>query len=193
MAPIHMMYTSDLCRNILNRKVRCVMNEPKKIYNTAVEATLEVIGGKWKTVILFHLTFGKKRNNEFKSLIPAITQKMLTQQLRELEEEGVILRTAYNQVPPKVEYELTDYGWSLKEILHLMCRWGDSHIERKYEGRAAVLANPQLDAVNNSIRSRPNITGRPFFNRLLRDDFTPAEIVEDIHEHRFGIDEFVKA
>lgn len=149
MAPIHMMYTSDLCRNILKGKVRCVMKDPNKIYNTAVEATLEVIGGKWKPVILFHLTFGKKRNNELKSLIPAITQKMLTQQLRELEEEGVILRISYNQVPPKVEYELTDYGWSLKEILHLMCRWGDSHIERKYGGRATVLANPQLEDVHN--------------------------------------------
>ncbi|MNK42573.1 putative HTH-type transcriptional regulator YtcD [compost metagenome] len=121
-----------------------------KIYNTAVEATLEVIGGKWKPVILFYLTFGKKRNNEFKSLIPAITQKMLTQHLRELEEEGVILRTSYNQVPPRVEYELTDYGWSLKELLHMMCRWGDSHIERKYEGKATVLANPMLPVVNNS-------------------------------------------
>ena len=117
------------------------MNEPNKIYNTAVEATLEVIGGKWKPVILFHLTFGKKRNHEFRSLIPAITQKMLTQHLRELEEEGVILRISYNQVPPKVEYELTDYGWSLKDILHLMCKWGDTHIERKYEGKAVILSN----------------------------------------------------
>ena len=117
------------------------MSEPDKVYNTAVEATLEVIGWKWKPVILFHLTFGKKRNHEFRSLIPAITQKMLTQHLRELEEEGVILRISYNQVPPKVEYELTDYGWSLKDILHLMCKWGDSHIERKYEGKAVVLSN----------------------------------------------------
>ncbi|AZS15418.1 winged helix-turn-helix transcriptional regulator [Paenibacillus lutimineralis] len=126
------------------------MQKTEKIYNTAVEATLEVIGGKWKPVILFHLTFGKKRNNEFRCLIPAITQKVLTQHLRELEEEGVILRTSYNQVPPRVEYELTDYGWSLKELLHLMCRWGDSHIERKYEGKATVLVNPMHTDVNNS-------------------------------------------
>ncbi|WP_445506476.1 winged helix-turn-helix transcriptional regulator [Niallia sp. 03190] len=125
------------------------MKNSYKIYNTGVEATLEVIGGKWKPVILFHLTFGKKRNSELKSLIPAITQKMLTQHLRELEEEGVILRISYNQVPPKVEYELTEYGWSLKEILHLMCRWGDTHIERKYEGRATILANSHLEDVEN--------------------------------------------
>lgn len=75
MSPIHRMFTSDLCQNIRRREPRCVMKNPDKIYNTAVEATLEVIGGKWKPVILFHLTFGKKRNNELKSLIPEITQK----------------------------------------------------------------------------------------------------------------------
>ncbi|MGC6584031.1 winged helix-turn-helix transcriptional regulator [Paenibacillus sp. Dod16] len=121
------------------------MENPNKVYNTAVEATLEVIGGKWKPVILFHLTFGKRRNSEFLSLIPQITQKMLTQHLRELEEEGVIVRKTYNQVPPKVEYELSEYGWSLKGILHLMCRWGDIHIERKYGESAMVLEKPAFE------------------------------------------------
>ncbi|MCV4232769.1 helix-turn-helix domain-containing protein [Paenibacillus sp. FSL W8-0187] len=121
------------------------MEHKEKVYNTAVEATLEVIGGKWKPVILFHLTFGKRRNSEFLSLIPQITQKMLTQHLRELEEEGIILRKTYNQVPPKVEYELSEYGWSLKEILHLMCRWGDIHIERKYGESAMVLEKPAFE------------------------------------------------
>ncbi|MEK0315117.1 winged helix-turn-helix transcriptional regulator [Cohnella sp. 56] len=113
-----------------------------RVYNTAVEATLEVIGGKWKPVILFYLTFGKRRNGEFMRLIPSITQKVLTQQLSELVEDGVVSRIAYNQVPPKVEYELTPYGWSLKEILHLMCRWGDTHIERSYGDRGRVLFEP---------------------------------------------------
>ncbi|WP_160038868.1 winged helix-turn-helix transcriptional regulator [Paenibacillus sp. USDA918EY] len=122
------------------------MEEPVKVFNTAVEATLEVIGGKWKPVILFHLTFGKKRNNELMKLIPSITQKMLTQHLRELEEEGVISRIVYNEVPPKVEYELTEYGWTLKEILYMMCRWGDTHIEQKYDGKATVLQSPELEA-----------------------------------------------
>ncbi|KAI7246270.1 hypothetical protein KC345_g12095 [Hortaea werneckii] len=121
------------------------MPESIKIYNTAVEATLEVIGGKWKPVILFFLTFGKKRNGEFMNLMPVITQKVLTEQLRELEEDGVVKRTVFNVVPPRVEYELTDYGWSLKEILHLMCRWGDSHIERVYGDQATVLAQPQTN------------------------------------------------
>jgi DNA-binding HxlR family transcriptional regulator len=118
------------------------MQEPDKIYNTAVEATLEVIGGKWKPVILFHLTFGKRRNGELKRLMPAITQKVLTQQLGELIEDGIVFRISYNQVPPKVEYELTDYGWSLKDILHHMCRWGDTHIEKVYGDRGMVLFEP---------------------------------------------------
>ncbi|MEK5238379.1 helix-turn-helix domain-containing protein [Paenibacillus sp. FSL L8-0470] len=116
------------------------MPETIKTYNTAVEATLEVIGGKWKPVILFFLTFGKKRNGELMGLMPAITQKVLTQQLRELEEDGVLKRTSYNVVPPRVEYELTEYGWSLKAILHLLCKWGDTHIERVYGDRAIVLS-----------------------------------------------------
>jgi DNA-binding HxlR family transcriptional regulator len=121
------------------------MSEAIRTYNTGVEATLEVIGGKWKPVILFLLTFGKKRNGEFISQMPFITQKVLTQQLRELEADGVITRTSYNVVPPRVEYELTDYGWSLKEILHLMCRWGDAHVYRVYGDTAVVLSQPQKE------------------------------------------------
>jgi DNA-binding HxlR family transcriptional regulator len=116
------------------------MLEAGKTYNTAVEVTLDVIGGKWKQVILFHLTFGKKRNGELMSLLPGVTQKVLTQQLRELEDDGIINRITYNQVPPKVEYELTEYGWSLKEILHLLCRWGDRHAERAFGGRIKILS-----------------------------------------------------
>ena len=111
----------------------------KKKYNISVEATLEVIGGKWKCVILCHLTHGKKRTSELKRLMPGITQKMLTQQLRELEEDGVINRIVYNQVPPKVEYELSEYGWSLQEILDSLCAWGAKHITKVYGDKAAVL------------------------------------------------------
>ncbi|CAG7638051.1 putative HTH-type transcriptional regulator YtcD [Paenibacillus solanacearum] len=120
------------------------MSKSVKTYNTAVEATLEVIGGKWKPVILFYLTFGKKRNSELMRLMPAVTQKVLTEQLRELEEDGVIQRITHNTVPPKVEYELTAYGWSLKQILHLMCKWGDNHIERVYGDQATVLSEAAM-------------------------------------------------
>jgi len=115
------------------------MQEPRKTYNTSVEVTLEVMGGKWKPVILFHLTFGEKRNGELMSLMPAITQKVLTEQLRELEKDGVIERISYNQVHPKVEYKLTEYGWTLKDILHSMCRWGDVHLERVYGDNSSIL------------------------------------------------------
>lgn len=111
----------------------------KKKYNISVEATLEVIGGKWKCVILCHLTHGKKRTSELKRLMPDITQKMLTQQLRELEEDGVINRIVYNQVPPKVEYELSEYGLSLKDILDSLCSWGEKHITRVFGDKFTVL------------------------------------------------------
>ncbi|NOU73635.1 MarR family transcriptional regulator [Paenibacillus sp. LMG 31458] len=100
-------------------------------YNIPVEATLDVIGGKWKVVILCHLDKGDKRTSELKRLMPEITQKMLTQQLRELEQDGMVKRTSYDQVPPKVVYSLTDYGWSFKPILDAMCNWGEQHMKEK--------------------------------------------------------------
>ncbi|KEF38492.1 transcriptional regulator, HxlR family [Schinkia azotoformans MEV2011] len=117
----------------------------KKKYNIAVEATLEVIGGKWKCVILCHLTHGKKRTSELKRLMPNITQKMLTQQLRELEEDGVINRIVHNQIPPKVEYELSQYGQSLKGILNSLCVWGEKHITNVYGDKFAVLEKSVLN------------------------------------------------
>lgn len=117
---------------------------PKK-YNISVEATLEVIGGKWKCVILCHLTHGKKRTNELKRLMPNITQKMLTQQLRELEEDGVINRIVHHQIPPKVEYELSEYGWSLQTILDSLCAWGENHIAKVYGDKSAVLEESILN------------------------------------------------
>ncbi|MDQ1143640.1 DNA-binding HxlR family transcriptional regulator [Bacillus sp. SORGH_AS 510] len=111
----------------------------KKKYNISVEATLEVIGGKWKSVILCHLTHGKKRTSDLKRLMPNITQKMLTQQLRELEADGIINRIVYNQVPPKVEYELSEYGWTLQGILDSLCAWGEKHITKVYGDKFSVL------------------------------------------------------
>ncbi|MGG0717436.1 winged helix-turn-helix transcriptional regulator [Robertmurraya massiliosenegalensis] len=117
----------------------------KKKYNISVEATLEVIGGKWKCVILCHLTHGKKRTSELKKLMPDITQKMLTQQLRELEADGVINRIVYNQVPPKVEYELSEYGRSLEHILNALCDWGETHITKVYGDKFSVLEESILN------------------------------------------------
>ncbi|PWW08597.1 HxlR family transcriptional regulator [Paenibacillus cellulosilyticus] len=116
-----------------------------KKYNISVEATLEVIGGKWKCVILCHLTHGKKRTSDLKRLMPGITQKMLTQQLRELEQDGIVDRIVYNQVPPKVEYELSEYGQTLGSILTALCNWGEQHIIREYGDKFAVLEDNVLN------------------------------------------------
>ncbi|MEJ9148907.1 winged helix-turn-helix transcriptional regulator, partial [Bacillus thuringiensis] len=89
-------------------------------YSCPVEAMVEVIGGKWKGVILYHLLDGTKRFNELKRLKPNITQRMLTLQLRELEADGIIHREVYREVPPKVEYSLTELGESLRPVILLM-------------------------------------------------------------------------
>lgn len=96
----------------------------------AVERTLEVIGGRWKVLILRELFQGIKRFGQLHRALNGITQKMLTQQLRELESDGIIHREVYLQVPPKVEYSLTSLGESLKPILEAMHEWGVRHLER---------------------------------------------------------------
>ncbi len=100
-------------------------------YDCPVEATLEVIGGKWKVVILFHLTHeGTHRFAELRRKIPGVSERMLTQQLRELEHDGIVHREVYAEVPPKVEYSLTEYGQTLRPITEIMCAWGQKHIRR---------------------------------------------------------------
>ncbi|MGB3181730.1 MAG: helix-turn-helix domain-containing protein [Cyclobacteriaceae bacterium] len=95
-----------------------------------VTTTLSVIGGKWKPVILYTVGEEIVRFGELKRRIPAITQKMLTQQLRELEEDGLIRRKVYPEVPPRVEYSMTPHGRSIWPILNEMARWGQEHISR---------------------------------------------------------------
>jgi DNA-binding HxlR family transcriptional regulator len=116
-----------------------INGETSPRYRNGVEVALAVIGGKWKSVILYHLMTGKKRTHELRKLIPHITQKMLTKQLRELERDGIIKRITYNQVPPKVEYELSEYGWSLKNILDQFCDWGENHAEKNYGDKSLIL------------------------------------------------------
>lgn len=108
---------------------------PSKV-GCPVETTLDVIGGKWKGIILYHLIDGKKRFNEFRKLYPAITQRMLTLQLRELEKDGIVHREIYKEIPPKVEYSLTEFGRSLEPIILLMKDWGETHKNRIINARA---------------------------------------------------------
>jgi DNA-binding HxlR family transcriptional regulator len=105
-------------------------SQPGECFECPVEATLGVIGGKWKVVILWWLREGVQRFGELKRRIPGVTQKMLTQQLRELEADGIVNRKVYPQVPPRVEYSLTEYGRTLRPIMELMCAWGKKHAKR---------------------------------------------------------------
>lgn len=99
-----------------------------------VRSALTVIGGKWKPVIARYLMLGKRRYGELRKLMPDVTQKMLTQQLRELEEDGIVHRRVYHEVPPKVEYSLTDYGETLRPVLRELCKWGEKHRARQEQG-----------------------------------------------------------
>lgn len=100
----------------------------KTNYYCPVEVTLKIIGGKWKCVILWWLRRGTKRFGELKQLIPEITQQVLTQQLRELEADGLIHRQAYREAPPRVEYSLTAHGETVRPITELMCDWGKARM-----------------------------------------------------------------
>jgi DNA-binding HxlR family transcriptional regulator len=106
--------------SVKSRRKRRIANRT----GCAVEATISVIGGLWKPVILFHLLDGKLRFNAICRLTPAATPRMITLQLRELEADGIIDRTIYPEIPPKVEYQLTELGKSLEPVLVSMCNWG---------------------------------------------------------------------
>ena len=102
-------------------------------FNCPVDATIQLIGGKYKAVILWHLIEDKKRFSELKRLIPRATEKMLSQQLRDMESDGLIVRTVCPVVPPKVEYSLSEFGRSLVPVLDSMCRWGTDYLNTFFE------------------------------------------------------------
>lgn len=98
-------------------------------YHCAVEATVDVIGGKWKPVIVFHLLSGTKRFGQLRRILEDVSQRSLTLQLRELEEDGIVHREIFAEVPPRVEYSLTKFGQTLSPLLNAMKLWGDQYIE----------------------------------------------------------------
>lgn len=95
-----------------------------------VQTTLKILGGKWKILILWHLKDKTRRFGELKRLMPEITEKMLIQQLRELEKDEIIHRKVYLEVPPKVEYSFAEYGRTLEPVLQVLCNWGEAHLLR---------------------------------------------------------------
>lgn len=103
------------------------MGEKKEFPACPVETTLTLIGNKWKVLILRDLLPGKKRFGELKKSIGSVSQKVLTAQLRDMEKDGLVNRKVYAEVPPRVEYSLTDLGQSLKPILDLMKSWGEEY------------------------------------------------------------------
>src|SRR5262249_22876264 len=110
------------------------MRVSRRVYHCPVEVSLDKIGGKWKTLGVWHLHSRTHRFGELKQLIPSVTEKMLTDTLRQLEADGLVHREVYREVPPKVEYSLTRNGQELEGLLKLLCSWGKkfavkNHIE----------------------------------------------------------------
>ena len=95
---------------------------------SAVEAALDILSGKWKVLIVWHLKDTTRRYGELRRLIPTVTEKMLIRQLRELEADGIITRTDYQTIPPRVEYRLSEQGATVLPVLEALCQWGHLHI-----------------------------------------------------------------
>ena len=113
-----------------------------KEYHCAMDITMDFIGGKWKTVVLWYLRKDKKRFSELRRLIPNITEKMLSLQLKDLENDGIVKRKIYPEVPPKVEYYLTDFGKTLIPMLEEIAKWGRKLAETK--GKMVDKARPKV-------------------------------------------------
>lgn len=114
-----------------------------KTYYCELEISLEVIGGKWKGLVVYHLIKGPKRTSELKKIIQNISQKMLIQTLRELETDGLIYRKMYNQLPPKVEYSITELGSSLEPMLRALCAWGGDYAEKELTKDQYQILSPE--------------------------------------------------
>lgn len=112
----------------------------QRLFGCPTELTVSILGGKWRVVILAYLKEGVHRYGDLKRRLPGISGKVLTQQLRALDREGLIVRTIYSQVPARTEYRLTDYGESLIPVLDAIYRWGLEHSKRRADARLEVAA-----------------------------------------------------
>lgn len=112
-----------------NQETSSIMVYRDKEYKCGIDVTLAVVGGKWKASILWHLSHQTMRFSDLQRQFSGTTRKMLTQQLRELEADGLVHREVYPQVPPKVEYSLTEKGKTIIPILNLMCSWAREYLK----------------------------------------------------------------
>jgi DNA-binding HxlR family transcriptional regulator len=110
----------------------------REAYGCGLEAALAVVGGKWKPIVLWHLAPGSRRFGELRRLVTGISEKMLVQQLREMEADAIVSRKDFRELPPRVEYSLTPFGISLSDALRPLCDWGREHMGRIEGARAEV-------------------------------------------------------
>lgn len=143
------------------------MSKPiKRLPAPPAERALKVIGGRWKAVILYHLFDGPKRLSELKRLSPNVSQKVLIQQLREMEEHGIVHREVFRQVPPRVDYRATELGRSLEPVIASLCEWGRRHAA-ELAGRDARPPEPlyACDGCGCTVRNPPAaVTSAPSVN-----------------------------
>ncbi len=118
----------------------------------AVEAALSFIDGKWKGVLLFHLLSGTQRFNELRRKLPSVTQRMLTRQLRELEEAGLVRRTVHPVVPPHVDYDLTPLGRSMEPVIRALAIWGQTYVFCGEEGAHVMPPEKQTELQGAALR-----------------------------------------
>jgi len=128
----------------------------KRLPKLPVERALKVIAGRWKPVILYYVFDGPKRLSELKRMMPDITQKVLIQQLREMEEHGLVRRQVFAEVPARVEYTATDLGLGLEPVLLALCRWGQRHAEEQNE--LDELADCIVHPRSNQARAKTGLT-----------------------------------
>lgn len=139
-----------------------------------VEAALDIIGGKWKSILLFRMLEGTRRFNELRRLQPSLTPRMLATQLRELHRDGLIVRTVYAEVPPKVEYSITEFGRTLEPVLLALTTWAEKHMLPRMAEQAPVVPAKRPPARASAVAraSRPK--------RRTRNSISPTDDIKAV-------------
>jgi len=130
-----------------------MLDPPKRLPALPAERALKVISGRWKAIILYHLFDRPKRLSELQRLVSEVSQKVMIQQLREMEEHGLIHREVFREVPPRVEYSATKLGLSLEPVLLALCDWGRRHAEELNELDRVADCRPPTSEAQRSVAS----------------------------------------